>query len=86
MVLLYDRRICTHLINPSLADCEFPGLGLALVPDVVPEVEHRVRIKQKSRFKSLPWPGFETQTSQSNGRERYHSTMAQPIVILQSVF
>src|SRR6218665_753722 len=26
-------------------------------------------------FKFLPWPGFQPQTSQSNGRERYHSTM-----------
>ena len=26
--LLYDRRICTHSIGPSLADCEFPFLGL----------------------------------------------------------
>ena len=38
--LLYDRRICTHSIDPSLADGEFPGFGLALVPDVVdPEAE-----------------------------------------------
>ena len=35
VLLLYDRRICTHSIDPSLADGEFPGLGLALVPDVV---------------------------------------------------
>ena len=34
-VSFYDRRICTHSIDPSLADGEFPGLGLALVPDVV---------------------------------------------------
>src|SRR6218665_3391144 len=34
--LLYDRRtcICTHSIDHSLADGEFPDLGLALVPDV----------------------------------------------------
>src|SRR6218665_1912768 len=38
---LYDRRVCTHSIDPSLADCEFPGSELALVPDVVvPEAEH----------------------------------------------
>jgi len=39
---LYGRRICTHSANPSLTHClgEFPGLGLALVPDVVvPEAE-----------------------------------------------
>ena len=50
--LLYDRHICTHLTDPSLADGEFPGLGLALVPDVVvPEAEHGVRMKEKSRIK-----------------------------------
>ena len=44
---------------------EFPGLGLALVPDVVdPEAEHGVRMRQKSRFKFLPWPGFEPRTWQ----------------------
>ena len=41
---LYDRRVCTHSIDPSIADCEFPGSELALVPDVVvPEAEHGVR-------------------------------------------
>jgi len=40
-------------------------MGLALVPHVVvPEAEHWVRMKQKSRFKCLPWPGFEPRTSQ----------------------
>jgi len=36
--------ICTHSVDPSLIHClgEFPGLGLALVPDVVvPEAEQR---------------------------------------------
>src|SRR6218665_3887838 len=40
--LLYGRRICTHSVDPSLTHFlgEFPGLGLALVPDVVvPEAE-----------------------------------------------
>src|SRR6218665_3231557 len=39
--LLYGRRIATHSVDPSLTHFlgEFPGLGLALVPDVViPEV------------------------------------------------
>src|SRR6218665_370862 len=39
---LYGRRICTHSVDPSLTHFlgEFPGLGLALVPDVVvPEAE-----------------------------------------------
>src|SRR6218665_15602 len=71
--LLYDRRICTHSIDPSLADCELPSLGLALVPDdVMPEAEHGVRMKQTSRFKFLPWLGIEPRTSQSNGCEHYH--------------
>src|SRR6218665_1277176 len=26
-------------------------------------------------LKFLPWPGFEPRTSQSNGRERHHSTI-----------
>src|SRR6218665_3192421 len=42
--LLYGRRIVTHSVDPSLTHFlgEFPGLGLALVPDVVvPEAEQR---------------------------------------------
>src|SRR6218665_2851679 len=42
--LLYGRRIPTHSVDPSLTHFlgEFPGLGLALVPDVVvPEAEKR---------------------------------------------
>src|SRR6218665_1868309 len=37
LFLLYGRSICTHLVDPSLTHSlgEFPGLGLALVPDVV---------------------------------------------------
>src|SRR6218665_277536 len=35
-------------------------------------------MKQKSRFKFLPWPVFEPRTSQSNDRERHHSTTAHP--------
>ena len=62
--LLYDRCICTHSIDPSLTDSEFPCVGLALVPDVVvPEMEHGVRMKQKSSLKFLPWLGFEPRTS-----------------------
>src|SRR6218665_2414327 len=41
-VLSLRRRICTHSVDPSLTHClcEFPGLGLALIPDVVvPEAE-----------------------------------------------
>src|SRR6218665_3095967 len=34
---LYGQRIATHSVDPSLTNFlgEFPGLGLALVPDVV---------------------------------------------------
>src|SRR6218665_3465620 len=42
--LLYGRRIATYSVDPSLSHflSEFPGLGLALVPDVVvPEAEQR---------------------------------------------
>src|SRR6218665_897090 len=41
---LYGRRLATHSVDPSLTHCsgEFPGLGLALVPNVVvPEAEQR---------------------------------------------
>src|SRR6218665_1278828 len=70
--LLYDRR-STHSIDPPLAGGEFHGSGLSLVPDVViPEAGHETRMKQKSRFKFMPWPGFERQTLQSNGRKRYY--------------
>src|SRR6218665_1199677 len=40
--LLYGRRIAIHSVDPSLTHClgEFPGLGMALIPDgVVPEAE-----------------------------------------------
>src|SRR6218665_2467911 len=40
--LLYKQLTCTHSVDPSLTHLlgEFPGLGLALVPEVVvPEAE-----------------------------------------------
>ena len=40
---LYGRHIASHSVDPSLTHFlgEFPGLGLALVPDVVvPEAEN----------------------------------------------
>src|SRR6218665_2637762 len=48
--LLYGRRIATHSVDPSLTNFlgEFPGLGLALVPDVVvPEAEQRCAWSRK---------------------------------------
>ena len=41
-VFLYEKRVCTLSVDPSLSHLlgEFPGLGMALVPDVVvPEAE-----------------------------------------------
>src|SRR6218665_432439 len=48
--LLYGRRITTHSVDPPLTHFlnEFPGLGLALVPDVVvPEAEQRCTWSRK---------------------------------------
>src|SRR6218665_240111 len=48
--LLYGLRIATHSVDPSLTHFlgEFPGLGLALVPDVVvPEAEQRCAWSRK---------------------------------------
>jgi len=42
MFLLYGRRIAIHSVRPALTHFlgEFPGLGLALIPDdVVPEAD-----------------------------------------------
>ena len=44
------RRIATHSVDPSLTHFlgEFPGLGLALIPDVVvPEAEQRCTWSRK---------------------------------------
>src|SRR6218665_1165392 len=48
--LLYGRRITTHSVDPLLTHFlgEFPGLGLALVPDVVvPQAEQRCTWSRK---------------------------------------
>src|SRR6218665_349827 len=48
--LLYGRRIASHSVDPSLTNFlgEFPGLGRALVPDVVvPEAEQRCAWSRK---------------------------------------
>src|SRR6218665_395155 len=63
---------------------EFPGLGLALVPDIVfPEAE---RMQQKYRFKFLPWSGFEPRTLQSDDRKRYHSTTAHAMAYIHDTY
>src|SRR6218665_1396795 len=58
-------------VDPSLTHFvgEFPGLGLALVPDVVvPEAEQGCTRCRHVKF--LPCSGFEPRTLQSDGRER----------------
>src|SRR6218665_553515 len=48
--LLYGRLIATHSVDPSLTHFlgEFPGLGLALIPDVVvPKAEQRCTWSRK---------------------------------------
>src|SRR6218665_2692229 len=50
--------------HPARVTCFHPHLGA---------IEAEIFV-----FKFLPWPGFEPRTSQSNGRERYHSTTTHP--------
>src|SRR6218665_1955202 len=53
---VYGRRIATHSVDPSLPHFlgEFPGLGLALVPDVVvPEADSGAIRKTPSKFLPL---------------------------------
>src|SRR6218665_1955838 len=57
--LLYGRRITTHSVDPPLTHFlgEFPGLGLALVPDfVVPQAEQRCPWSRK--LEPIFWPGW----------------------------
>src|SRR6218665_2200534 len=68
--LLYDRRIATHSVDPWLTHFlgEFPGLGLALVPDVVvPEADSGAHGAENSiQFSVLA--GVEPRTLASSGR------------------
>ena len=60
-VFLYDWRICTHSVNPSLTHFlgEFPGLGLALVPNVVvPEAEQGCTWSRNLIFEFCPGRGL----------------------------
>src|SRR6218665_2469104 len=58
--LLYGRCIATHSVDPSRTPFlgEFPGLGLALVPDVVvPEAEQRCTWSRKLDANFCPGQG-----------------------------
>src|SRR6218665_1198626 len=68
--LLYGRRIATHSVDPSLTHFlgEFPGLGLALVPDVVvPEADSGAhRAENSIQISALA--GVEIRSLASSGR------------------
>src|SRR6218665_1962943 len=68
--LLYGRRIATHLVDPSITHSlgEFPGLGLALVPDVVvPEADSGAHGAENS-IQISALAGVEPRTLASSGR------------------
>ena len=70
MFLLYGRRIATHSVDPSLTHFlgEFPGLGLALAPDVVvPEADSGTR-GAKNSIQISALAGVEPRTLESRGR------------------
>src|SRR6218665_2716490 len=68
MFLLYGRCIATHSVEPSLTHFlgEFPGLGLALVPDVmVQEADSGAHEAENSiQISALAW--VEPRTLASN--------------------
>src|SRR6218665_1546294 len=72
--LLYGRRIVTHSVDPSLTHFlgEFPGLGLALVPDVVvPEAEQWYAWSRNS-IQISALAGVEPRTLASSGHGCCH--------------
>src|SRR6218665_1410405 len=66
----------------------FPGLGLALWYPMLWSQRPRAEVcmKQKSRFRFLPWPGFEPRTLHFNDREHYHLTTMQPLCLIVKMF
>ena len=77
--LLYDQCICTHRSTLHLLtfSVSFQAWDWFFTRCCGPmQRRSGVRMKQKSRIKFLPWPGFGPRTLQSDGRERYHSTTA----------
>src|SRR6218665_2011348 len=78
LFLLYGRQITTHSVDPSLTHFlgEFPGLGLALVPDVVvPEAEQRCATAHgaENSIQISALAGVEPRTLASSGRGFIHS-------------
>src|SRR6218665_1943022 len=72
--LLDGRRIATHSVDPSLTHflSEFPGLGLALVPNaVVPEADSGAHGADNS-IQISALAGVEPQTLASSGRGCCH--------------
>src|SRR6218665_3286462 len=72
--LLYGRRIAIHSVDRVLTHFlgEFPGLGLALVPDVViPEAEQRCAGAENS-IQISALDGVEPRTLASSGRGCCH--------------
>src|SRR6218665_3555162 len=72
--LLYGRRIATHSVDSSFTHFsgEFPGLGLALVPDVVvPEAGQRCAWSRKL-IQISALAGVEPRTLSSSGRGYCH--------------
>src|SRR6218665_1564956 len=73
--LLYGRRIATRSVDPSLTHFlgVFPGLGLALVPDVVvPEAEQRCAWSRKLDPNFCSMARVEPRTLASSGRGCCH--------------
>src|SRR6218665_434593 len=68
--LLYDRRIATHSVDPSLTHFigEFPGLGLALVPDVVVPVADSGALGAENSIQISALAGVEPRTLAYSGR------------------
>src|SRR6218665_1856754 len=73
IIIDQNGSICSHSVDPSLTHFfgEFPGLGLALVPNVVvPEAEQRCAWSRNLDPNFCP--GVENWTLASSCCERYH--------------
>src|SRR6218665_631233 len=72
--LLYGRRIGTHSVDPSLTHflSEFPGLRLALVPDVVVPDAEQWCAWSRNLDQNFCLAGVEPRTLASSGRGCCH--------------